>query len=311
MGVLDQLVVAAGLPSVVSVDPVGEDGDGLDNVLTRATLADGRQVLLRESRARHPDPTLRAAFLKAQDVGAPTLLATSHGGATLVDFVPGRQLAELVATDQADDRTWVLTGAAFARIHAVRFPAPLQGQVNPDSIVLRPLDPVEQLIADVDQASPWLAVHHPGVLPVVALLRGFIRARTREIRAELPCLTHGDANLLNVIVGEQAVTLIDWDFPSVRYPLAELSALDEHVYLSGGDGLPPAFFAGYGRNAPADLLLAYRMTGCFRWLSSSDWEHWEADTTMPAAARNRLHRWHDRLVEWAGRTPDLARRLEL
>ena len=307
---LDQLVAAAGLPAVVSTERIDEQCDGLDNLLIKATLADGREVLLRQSGVQDADPTPRAAFLKAHVVGAPCLLAASCGGATLVDFVPGRQLAEMVAIDQVDDRTWALTGVAFARVHAVRFPAPLQGQVNPRSTVLEPLDPVDQLMACLDEARPWLTEHQLGLVPALDHLRAFIRGRAGDIRAEVPCLTHGDANLLNIIVGEHAVTLIDWDFPAVRYPLAELSPLDEHVYLSGGDGLPPAFFAGYGRTVPADLLLAYRMVGCFNWLSGRDWEPWEADTAMPISARRRLRRWHERLVEWVGRTPDLIRILE-
>lgn len=294
----------------MSTARIDEHGDGLDNLLTKATLGDGRQVLLRESRVQGGDPTPRAAFLKAHSVGAPCLLAASDGGATLVDFVPGRQLGEMLARDEVDDRTWGLAGAAFARVHAVRFPAPLQGRVNPGSIVLEPVDPVDQLVASLDRARPWLADHQSSVLRALDRLRAFIRGRSEDIRAEVPCLAHGDANLLNIIVGEHAVTLIDWDFPSVRYPLAELSALDEHVYLSGGDGLPAAFFAGYGRTMPADLLLAHRIVGCFNWLSSGDWEHWEADTTMPITARRRLRRWHERLVDWAGRTPDLVHGLE-
>lgn len=54
--VLDQLIAAAGLPAVVSTEPVGEHGDGLDNLLTKATLANGRQVLLRESRVQRRRP---------------------------------------------------------------------------------------------------------------------------------------------------------------------------------------------------------------------------------------------------------------
>ena len=105
------------------------------------------------------------------------------------------------------------------------------------------------------------------------------------------------------------MTLIDWDFPAVRYPIDELSALDEHVYLNGATGLPAAFFDGYGREVPRDLLLAYRMVGCLNWLSSDDWDQWARDTTVPAPARNRLDRWHDRLVEWVDQTPQLSDRL--
>jgi hypothetical protein len=45
----------------------------------------------------------------------------------------------------------------------------------------------------------------------------------------------------------------------VRYPIDELSALDQHVYLNGAKGLPAAFNDGYGREVPRDLLLAYGM----------------------------------------------------
>ncbi|HET9561908.1 MAG TPA: hypothetical protein VFP01_07370 [Propionibacteriaceae bacterium] len=137
------------------------------------------------------------------------------------------------------------------------------------------------------------------------LFRSFIGHRAGNIRADVPCLTHGDANLLNITVAEQ-VTLIDCDFTAIRYLLAELSALDEHVYLTAGIGLPPAFFAGYGRAVPADLLLAYRKFGCLRWLSSAQWKRWEVDRAMPASARRRLRRWHQRLLEWVTRMPALA-----
>ncbi len=309
--VLRQLVAAAGLPAVVSTEPVNEHGDGLDHLLTRGTLANGRQVLLRESRVQHAAPTVRATFLEACQVGAPRLLATTDEGAALVEFVPGRQLGSMLATGEVDGRTWELTGRAFARVHAVGFPAPLQGTVEPDSIVLAPVDPVEELLAELDTAQPWMAQHEPQVLPALQRLRVFIHHRANDIRAEVPCLTHGDANPLNIIVGEHQVTLIDWDVPAVRYPLAELSALDEHVYLAGSDGLPPAFFTGYGRTVPADLLLAYRMAGCLGWLASDDWTQWAADTTMPITARQRLHQWHHRLIQWVRQMPDLAQGLEL
>jgi aminoglycoside phosphotransferase (APT) family kinase protein len=308
--VLDQLIAAARLPEIASTEPVDVHGDGLDNLLTKATLADGREVLLRESRVQKVAPTLRAKFLEACGVGAPRLYAANDRGAMLVDFMPGRQLSEMLATGTVNDRTWELTGAAFARVHAVRFPAPLQGLVGPASVVLEPVDPVDQLMAALEGSLPWLAEHESQVLPVIDHLRSFIRRRAGNIRAEVPCLVHGDANLLNIIVAEQ-VTLIDWDFPAVRYPLAELSALDEHVYLTAGSGLPPAFFAGYGRAVPADLLLAYRMVGCLRWLSSTEWKRWEVDRAMPASAQRRLRRWHKRLLEWVRGMPALAQGLQL
>ena len=133
----------------------------------------------------------------------------------------------------------------------------------------------------------------------------FVAAHATEIRAEAPAITHGDTNLLNIIASDRAVQLIDWDFPMVRYPLAELSALDEHAYLHGLDGLPGAFFSGYGQ-VSAELLLAYRIVGCIGWLSGDDWDEWNADPNLPEVARTRLQRWRHRLLEWAKATPVLS-----
>jgi aminoglycoside phosphotransferase (APT) family kinase protein len=308
--VLNRLVSAAGLPSVQTTEPVDELAYGLDNKLTKAVLADDREVLLRISSVEQTPPLVRTRLLQAWGVSVPRLYAATDTGATLWEFVPGRPLGDLVEQASASDRVWHLTGAVFATVHAVRFPAPLQGTLSRSSAVLQPLDPVDQLHVSIADARPWVSRHRPQLLPVLTHLHRFLDRRAGDIRAEQPCLTHGDANLLNVIVGQHAVRLIDWDFPAVRYPLAELSALDEHVYLHGGTGLPPAFFAGYGRHVPAELLLAYRICGCLAWLSSNDWAHWKADVTMPRAARQRLNRWHDRLLTWAAQTPQLAASLD-
>lgn len=309
--ILDRLVMAAGLAPVASTGPVDGHGYGLDNALTRAVLSDGREVLLRISRVQQTSPRVRADLLAAWRVGAPRLYAADDSGATLVEFIPGRRLADLVADDADNDRMWELTGAAFARTHAVRFPAPLQGTVGPTSIELAPVDPVNQLQTSLDTSQLWLTKHRPQVLPALDHLHQFVESRAAEIRSEGPCLVHGDANLLNIIVGDEAVTLIDWDFPAIRYPLAELSALDEHVYLNGGTGLPVPFFTGYGRKPPADLLLTYRMDGCLGWLRGDDWAHWDSNTTMPAPARQRLARWHHQLLKWLDHMPQLINDLRI
>lgn len=141
-------------------------------------------------------------------------------------------------------------------------------------------------------------------------VRRFITARADDIRAVRPAVVHGDINLLNIIVTpDLSAKFIDWDFPAVRYPMDELSALDEHAYLHGMDGLPPSFFEGYGAIVPADLLLAHRIVGCIGWLSSDDWTNWEADRDMPFAARARLHRWHERLMVWGRSVPSRVQAL--
>lgn len=305
--VLTRLVAEAGLAPVVEAAEIDDQGHGLDNTLIRATLEDGTEVLLRINPAKPTDPRVRARFLAQARVGAPRTYASDDSGAALLEFVPGRTLAEQLADGMADDRIWAGIGAAFARVHAVKFPAPLQGQLGPTELVLAPLDPVDQLHANVDRVQPWVQGNQPHLLPAIDSLHQLIDRRGAEIRSETPCLIHGDVNLLNIIVSEDAVTLIDWDGPAVRYPLDELSALDEHVYLCGGAGLPSAFFTGYGRDVAADLLLIYRIVGCLGWLSGDDWTEWADDESIPPPARQRLMRWHERLLRWTQRIPDLTR----
>jgi hypothetical protein len=300
--VLDELVAAASLPQVSSTEPV--HGLGLDNLLLKAVLSDGRTVLLRQSKYQDEAPHLRAAFLAARDVGAPRLYAANERGGMLVDFVAGRLLADVVRVGAADDRTWYQVGSAYRRVHAVTFPAPLQGRVRPRSIELEPLDPVDQLLTKIAAAEPWLNRERPALLPMLAPLRELLAAVAAEMRAEHPCLTHGDANLHNVVVSDELATLIDWDFPAVRYPIDELSALDEHAYLNGASGLPPSFFAGYGRHVPRHLLHLYRIVGCLTWLSSQEWANWAADGSLPQATRTTLFGWRRKLLTWVDRLPE-------
>jgi hypothetical protein len=302
-------VAQAGLAPVVEVSSVDDDRFGLDSRLSKATLADGTEVVLRINSSQAGDPRVRASFLAQHRVGAPTMYASDGVGACLLAFVPGRPLGERMAGAGVDDQTWKRTGSAYARVHAVRFPSPLQGTLGPTDLVLAPLDPVGQLHTKLDRVRPWVAQHQMHLLPAINRLHSVIERQAAHIRWETPCLTHGDPNLLNIIVGEDAVTLIDWDYPSVRYPLAELSALDEQVYLWGGPGLPPAFFAGYGREVPTDLLIIYRVVGCLSWLSGDDWTDLAGDRSIPETARQRLTRWHEQLLSWIQHIPDLSRSL--
>jgi hypothetical protein len=40
---------------------------------------------------------------------------------------------------------------------------------------------------------------------------------------------HSDANFHNIVVGTDRVTLIDWDYPAVRYRLEELEGLEARL----------------------------------------------------------------------------------
>jgi len=181
-------------------------------------------------------------------------------GAVLVDFIPGETLSALARRRGVGDREWRMVGAAYRRIHAMQFPAPLRGRFGPERLELTPEDPVDLLHSKVDAAEPAVRSQQPALLPALNKLRKRIDARADELRREAPCLTHTDANFHNIIVGTDRATLIDWDYPAVHYPLEELEALEEHAYLNGISELPAAFFAGYGKGdlPPAPAAPSHR-----------------------------------------------------
>lgn len=301
---LDHLVSVSGLPAVREVTSSPDDGHGLDNVLTVAQLEDGRRVVLRQSRVEQRSPRVRVEFLRGNGVDVPTLYGSDEEGSSLWEYVEGRPLGVMVESGRATDTAWANVGVALRRIHRVMFPSPLQGEIGVDSLTLRPVDPVDALHARLDDSVGWTRRQLPELERSLETVRRFLAARADDIRAERSALGHGDVNLLNIIVTpDQNAQFIDWDFPVVRYPMDELSALDEHAYLHGMDGLPPSFFEGYGAKVPSDLLLAHRIVGCVGWLSSDEWEKWKVDPDVHPAARARLRSWHERLMAWAQSIP--------
>ncbi|WP_114558442.1 phosphotransferase family protein [Desertihabitans aurantiacus] len=292
------LLTEAGLPEAVALDAVDDDGEGLDNQLWRVTLQDGSTVLLRQSKVLSPSPRTRVDFLRHNGVPVPVLHAADDTGHALWEYVPGATLASSVEQGVATESMWARTGQAFAAVHAAEFPAPLQGAITLDGVDLRPLDPVEQLLTRIEASRSWAADHLEQAEALLDRVTAFVDANSHRIRAERPAVTHGDTNLLNIIVDDHSVSLIDWDYPAVRYPLDELSALDEHAHLHGLDGLPSAFFTGYGRPVAPDLLFAYRAVGCLGWLRSDEWLSWQSDPGLPEPAQHRLRHWHSRLLTW-------------
>lgn len=305
---LDDLVAEAGLPGVQRVRSL-TDGPGLDNHLSLVTLTDGRRLLSRKPVQGEPrDQTIRAAFLAQHRVGAPQIYATAADGTSLVEWIPGTPLADFLTAPDNDtattERVWRHVGAALAAVHAVTFPAPLQGPVGPYELTLRPSDPVGELHQSVQQGRRWIHEARPRLADVPDLLHQLIDQYADDIRAEQPCLLHGDVNLANFIVTDEAVRPIDWDHPRVGYPLAELGALDEHAYLNGSpDGLSPAFWLGYGRTVPGYLLLLYRAVGCIGWLAGTDWAEWDAATGFSTQTKSKLRHWRELLARWADTLP--------
>lgn len=242
---LEKLVAAASLPPVTSTHQLREQG--FDNQLLVGILSDGRHVLLRQRFEPAPAPVVRARFLADHDVGAPRLYATDDAGAVLVEFVPGETLAAMAKRGALGDREWRMVGMAYRRIHAVQFPAPLRGPFGPQRLELTPENPVALLHGKVDAGEAAVRAQRPDMVPLLDRFRDRIDARADELRRQVPCLAHADASFHNLIVGTDRVTVIDWDYFGVRYPLEVLDSLETHAYLNGVSELPDSFFAGYGR----------------------------------------------------------------
>ncbi len=305
--VLEELVSAAALPPVISTRPLS--GQGFDNQLLVGLLSDGHEVLLRQSSVPAPSPVPRANFLAAHGVGSPRLYAANDEGAVLVDYIDGETLAAAAHRGGLGDREWQLVGAAYRRIHAVQFPAPLRGSFGPERLELTPTDPVQLMHANVDAAEPEIRALRPSMLPHLSTLRHHIDAHAEELRREIPCLAHTDANFHNLILAADRVTLIDWDYPGVRYPLEELEALEEHAYLNGIPELPDAFFAGYGRQVSRALLRLHRLAGCIGHVGSREWADMAADNRNPPELRSMIRTWDEQLKNWIYRIEDHLRDL--
>ncbi len=289
MTLLEDLLEAAGLPAVKATEFL--TGHGFDHEITLATLVDGQQVVLRRRTNGDPlDPAFsHATFFAEHDVPAPKVhTRTDH--AVLVDYVPGEMLATLIKTGRCTDATWQSIGEAFRRLHAVRFPLGLTGTFEQDRIVLTHHDPVAALHAEVTAAKVL-----PEATKYLPAVHALIDAEADRLRSTPPALLHKDVNTENIIVGTGSATLIDWGYPQIGDPRAEISALDEHVYLAGSGELPEAFFTAYGVSR-ADLHLSvHRLTGAIGWLASEDWDEW-AD--LPPELTLRIQGWHTALLDY-------------
>jgi aminoglycoside phosphotransferase (APT) family kinase protein len=297
---LDRLVAAASLPPVAEAATL--PSLGLDNQLLLGKLVNDQQVLLRQGRPS-ASPAPRARFLELHQVGAPRLWAADDTGAILVDFVAGETMVAAAERGAVTDDVWRHLGQAYAQVHRVQFPASLTGTFGPQGLELGFDDPVERLLATAESGEPWVSRHRPSLAPSLDRLKSRIEESADEIRAEIPCLCHGDPNWHNVIVGGDSVTLIDWDFPAVQYPLDELAGVEEHAYLHGFSELPAAFFAGYGRDVSRPLLRLYRIASCLRMLSSPDWAGMLVDEAMPAAQLAMIRTFYQGWSNWFDHLP--------
>jgi aminoglycoside phosphotransferase (APT) family kinase protein len=252
---LRELVAAAGLPEVREFAPI--NGHGFDHTIVLATLADGRRVVLRHRHSQpRPLPVRLARFLEDHDVPAPRLLGGNEE-ATLYEYAPGETLSALAGAGRMTDELWRSVGTAFRRLHAVRFPAMLEGVFVHDDLVLSPTDPVQDLHGDLTADEPYLASNLPELVPHLARLHEEIDEFADRLR-EPTVLLHANVSPSNVIVGPDETLLIDWGHPRVGNPAAEIAALEEHIYLiDRSERLPDAFYQAYGPRQPSVAL--YRL----------------------------------------------------
>lgn len=266
---LVELLSAGGLPPAAEVVPLS--GRGFETQVYLVRLADGRQVVWRSwGTAREPEHA-RARFLAAHGVPAPRLLA-STGLGSLYEFVPGTLLGDLLDAGQWTPDTWRLVGSAYRRVHDIRFPAGLWGEVLPERVVLEPVDPVARLHQWIEEAMPGLERRFPGAVAHLPALHRLVDRAAEPLRKAGSALLHGDVNMWNIMVGPEGVRLIDWDHPQVGDPALEIALLDKHASVIHPGGLHPAFFEGYGRPAPEPNATLYRVVRTVHWVATTDWE---------------------------------------
>lgn len=120
------------------------------------------------------------------------------------------------------------------------------------------------------------------------------------LRAAPSALGHGDINMWNIIVSEDRVTLIDWDWPVICDPACEIALIDKHAWLFNARGINPAFFDGYGTPPAEPNTTLHRVVQTINWVGSADWEEFER-SGLPAEQIARLRRRLDAQVKY--RTP--------
>lgn len=304
--VLSRLLQEARLPAAVATTPM--EGRGFDNEIVAATLTDGRRVVLRRWREPRTAEHARARFLAHHRLPAPAVLAADEQ-ASLVEFVRGETLGDLIDAGEAVDDVWRRVGAAYRRVHDVAFPSGLTGEVLPDRIVLTPTDPVHVLHGQIDRAAPGLREVLPPAVPHLPALHEAVETAAESLRSAPTALGHGDINMWNILVSPDTVTLIDWDHPRVADPAMEVALLDKHASLFAANGLPAAFFDGYGRGPHEPNVPVHRIVQTLAWATGPDWAEIENDPALPDELKQRARRWRPVLVDFLRELPRRIRQV--
>ncbi|WP_433869230.1 phosphotransferase family protein [Saccharopolyspora sp. CA-218241] len=304
---LDELVAQADLPPPVSAMP--KVGRGFDNEISTVVLAGGRRVVLR----RFPQPRApewpRARFLEQHGLPAPALLAANERG-SVIEFVDGDLLGDLIEAGRDTAGVWRMVGAAYRRVHAVGFPAGLAAEeLAADRFVLTPVDPVEQLHRLIDNARPGLHQLLPDCVDYLSDVHALVDDAATALRTAASAFGHGDINMWNVLITPEQAVLIDWDHPRVADPAMEIALLDKHASLFNETGLPAAFFTGYGQPPPEPNTSLHRLVQTLEWATSSDWAEFESDVALPTELKHRVRGWLPILVDYLRELPTHVDRL--
>lgn len=302
---LAELLEQAGLPEPATVEVL--TGRGFTDEVSVVGLPGTKPVVLRRWAEARELEFSRACFLADHAVPAPRLLAASRWG-TLVEFVGGRLLGDLIEDAQDSATAWRAVGAAYRRVHDVGFPSGLAGRLGPYALVLRPVDPVAGLHELLENATAGLHRRLPEALVHLDALHGFVDRCAPSLRAAATALLHGDVNMWNVLVDTGRAVLIDWDLPEVGDPAMEIALLDKHAHLFNGTGLPDAFFEGYGPSAEPNTAL-HRIVQTIQWVASDDWDGFASEAALPTALRTRAQGWLDMLQQYLRALPEHLDRL--
>ena len=90
------------------------------------------------------------------------------------------------------------------------------------------------------------------------------------------------------------VTLIDWDYPAVRYPSKSSKPSRNRPTSTGSLSFPNVFFAGYGRQVSRPLLHLHRIIGCLGVFGSTEWSNLAADARIAPDQRSLIRSWDTR-----------------
>lgn len=222
---------------------------------------DGRRVVVRRSRREEAALDWQLDLmdhLAEQGVGVAPRIPAGDGrrhvdGVWVEAFLEGRP--------PADEDDWAATAAAIARVHEVTTDWPQRpGFLDAASLQTTSTG------GDVDLGA---------MAPETAsALRGVWRALPEAPR----CVVHGDLSSRNVLVGEDLVTILDWDEARVDVPWFDLAALPRATWPMDGD---------------ARLVRAAGLA----WEVASNW------TSDPAYARQRLLELRDEVSGGSGEVP--------